>query len=279
MLTKNQALFIEWIVERNQIRLKKEAGLPAPWSDNKVMQETYFCNVNREDDRVTKWIRNNWHYETDKHLYDIAMFIARVFNRPETLEAIGQPAGDLEDYLWEMENTLRQLKTNGQQLWSGAYMISTNGRKIGKIEHCVDMFSRLVNDPEITNGCKTLKEAHTKLVKEVYGLSSFLAAQIIADLKNSNGHPLQNAPDWWSFSAYGPGSLRGLSWFWGKEITPTTYQKAIDEQWELIELELPDKIASRLHMQDLQNVNCEYDKFMRVTNGTGRSKRIYKRGK
>ena len=57
MLTPNQEQFIYWIKERESIRLKKDAGLPSPWTDNKVMQETYFCNINRENDNVTKWIR------------------------------------------------------------------------------------------------------------------------------------------------------------------------------------------------------------------------------
>lgn len=277
MLTYNQKAFIYWIQERESIRLKKEAGLPAPWTGNKVMQETYFCNVNRENDKVTKWIRENWHYPLSPRLYDVAMFVARVFNKPSTLERISQPLGDFDSWLWNAEGVLRTIRGEGNTIWSGAYMISTNGRKIDKIDHCIEMFENLADNPEITKGCTTLLEAHKALMK-VYGLSSFLAAQIVADLKNSSGHPLQNAPDWFTFSAYGPGSLRGLGWFWDKAVKPKDYQEAIDEAYDLIELELPSEIIDNLHHQDLQNCFCEYDKFMRVTNGTGRSKRKYTRG-
>jgi len=67
MLTDNQEQLIYWINERENIRLKKEAGESPPWSSNPVMQVTYFCNVNREDDKVTKWIRDNWLYETNRY--------------------------------------------------------------------------------------------------------------------------------------------------------------------------------------------------------------------
>jgi hypothetical protein len=43
-----------------------------------------------------------------------------------------------------------------------------------------------------------------------------------------------------------------------------------------LEFELPEEILEFLCFQNLQNCFCEYDKFMRVTNGTGRSKRKYK---
>ena len=47
------------------------------------------------------------------------------------------------------------------------------------------------------------------------------------------------------------------------------------EAYDIIELELGSDIVDILSMQNLQNCFCEYDKFMRVTEGTGRSKRKY----
>ncbi|MCH9712860.1 MAG: hypothetical protein K0U20_09575, partial [Proteobacteria bacterium] len=81
-LTFNQKQMIYWITERNHIRELKECGSPKPWTNNIVMQETYFCNVNREDDKVTIWIRSNWHYDFCPEYYDLAMIVARIFNQP-----------------------------------------------------------------------------------------------------------------------------------------------------------------------------------------------------
>lgn len=289
MLTHNQEQMVYWITERNNIRLKKEAGLPPPWTDNEVMQVTYFCNVNREDDRVTKWIRNNWHYKDGyKKAYTFAMIVARFFNLPSTLEIIGQPsdedmrirAGNFEDWLDNMEYRLVELRAEDKGVFNGAYIISTNGKKMGKIEYISEILNKAMFHPAVTKLPDTLllSKFHKQLM-EVEGLASFLAAQVVADIKNSKGHPLQQAGDWWTFSAFGPGSLRGLSWFWEKDIKPATYNNAIKEAYDLIKLDLPDDVIDVLCMQNFQNCFCEYDKFMRVTNGTGRSKRIYRKGK
>lgn len=274
MLTHNQEQLIYWITERYNILKLKESGTLAPWSSNSVMQVTYFCNVNREDDKVTKWIRQNWHYSADPSTYDFAMIVARIFNLPATLAEIGQPIGNLEDWLWLSEDVLEVRKERGDKIWNGAYIISTNGKKIDKLTYCLGLLEKVAKSPCVTYGCETLVEAH-KALMQVEGLASFLAGQVVADLKNSKGHPLQAAEDWHSFSAHGPGSLRGLSWFWEEEVKPKNYQDKINKAYDLLEFELPEEILDKLCMQNLQNCFCEYDKFMRVTNGTGRSKRKY----
>ncbi len=280
MLTPNQEQLIYWITERESIRKKKEAGLPAPWSDNPVMQVTYFCNVNREDDKVTKWIRQNWTYPCDTlgeecaEYYDFAMIVARIFNLPSTLEELQQP---IETYHWleHAEEVFHDRKARGDNIWNGAYIISTNGKKMDKASYCLILLEKLAKSHKITHNCSTLKEAHQALMK-VEGLASFLAAQVVADLKNTVGHPLNKAEDWFTFSAPGPGSLRGLSWFFEEKVSAKNYHAKIKEAYEILEFELPEEILEFLCFQNLQNCFCEYDKFMRVTNGTGRSKRKYK---
>lgn len=287
MLTPNQKQMVYWIRERENIRQLKEAGKPKPWSDNPVMQETYFCNVNREDDRVTKWIRQNWTYPTrveefhseeeTAETYTFSMVVARIFNQPDTLEDLMQPIDwddTLELWLENAETVLAERKAAGKRIWNGAYIISTNGKKMPKAEYCLYLLKKLANSKDIIDNCKTLAQAHKQLMT-VEGLASFLAAQVVADLKNTKGHPLASAPDWFTFSAPGPGSLRGLSWFFEEPIGARNYQRAIDLAYELLEWELPEEILATLCHQNLQNCFCEYDKFMRVTTGSGRSKRKY----
>lgn len=287
-MTDNQEQLIYWITQREAIREKKEAGLPAPWSDNPVMQETYFCNVNREDDKVTKWIRQNWNYPTfvdewgdecsSEETYDFAMIVARIFNLPSTLAELQQPIdGTLSIWLEHAEQVFHDRRARGENIWNGAYIIATNGKKMDKASYCLMLLEKLVKSPKVTHNCSTLKEAHQALMK-VEGLASFLAAQVVADLKNTKGHPLSKAEDWFTFSAPGPGSLRGLSWFFEEKVTPKNYHSKIKEAYEILEFELPESILEFLCFQNLQNCFCEYDKFMRVTNRTGRSKRKY-RGK
>jgi len=274
MLTHNQEQMVYWITERETIRKVKEANLPKPWSTNPVMQETYFCNVNREDDRVTRWLRENWNYNLAPEFYDFAMIVARIFNLPTTLDILGQP---VETHIWleHAREVLEDRKFNDERIWNGAYIISTNGKKIDKLTYCLGLLEKIALSPRITYNCSTLAEAHKELMK-LEGLASFLAGQVVADLKNSPGHPLQKAEDWNLFSAPGPGSLRGLEWFWEEKVTGRNYHEKIQDAYDLLNFELPESILSVLCMQNLQNCFCEYDKFMRVTNGTGRSKRKYK---
>lgn len=287
MLTPNQKQMVYWILERDNIRQLKEAGKPKPWSDNPVMQETYFCNVNREDDRVTKWIRQNWTYpvtlddfgseESTAESYTFAMVVARIFNQPDTLADLMQPIDfdkDLGLWLTNAETVLAERKAAGKRIWNGAYIISTNGKKMPKADYCLYLLKKLAIDKDIIDNAVTLADAHKRLTT-VEGLASFLAAQVVADLKNTKGHPLASAPDWFQFSAPGPGSLRGLSWFWEETVTARNYQQAIDRAYELLEWELPEEILAILCHQNLQNAFCEYSKFMKVSTKTGRSKRKY----
>ena len=221
-LTSNQEQMVYWITERDNIRQRKEAGKPKPWSTNPVMQSVYYCNVNREDDRVTRWIRNNWTYptglddfgaeESTVACYSFAMVVARIFNQPDTLAELMQPIdydSDLSLWLENAENVLAERKAAGKRIWNGAYIISTNGKAMPKADYCLYLLEQLAKRKDIIDNCTTLAEAHKRLMT-VEGVASFLAGQVVADIKNTTGHPLNKAPDWFSFSAPGPGSLRGL---------------------------------------------------------------------
>ena len=51
--------FLWFVWERECIRIAKENGHPAPWTDDPVLQKYSFTNIHRKDDRVTKWIIEN----------------------------------------------------------------------------------------------------------------------------------------------------------------------------------------------------------------------------
>ena len=52
--------FYDYINERHAIYLKRFIGEPHPWTDDEILQTYSFCNVYRELDKVTVWIRENW---------------------------------------------------------------------------------------------------------------------------------------------------------------------------------------------------------------------------
>jgi hypothetical protein len=121
-----------WIQEREAIRLRRAAGEPAPWTDDEILRTWSFCNVRRECDRVTIWIREHWR---EPHADDcdvwFAMAVARYVNWPDTLAELGYPVP------WECENfitTLRAKAARGEKVWTPAYNINNAGKKLPKVE-------------------------------------------------------------------------------------------------------------------------------------------------
>ena len=82
--------FITFIIERDEIRKQKEAGLPRPWTDNPILVNTKFTNVRRQYDRASRFnqeflkpIQNNIEL-----LWLNCLIIAHVI-RPETMRHLG----------------------------------------------------------------------------------------------------------------------------------------------------------------------------------------------
>src|SRR5882724_6605267 len=81
-----------FLAERIAIQRKKDAGEPYPWTDDPVLRVGKFCHAERERDRTTRWIAENWRepHKDDPSLI-VAMCIARRINHVPTLAEIGYP--------------------------------------------------------------------------------------------------------------------------------------------------------------------------------------------
>lgn len=288
MRVKELAAFIK---AREEHRTAKTLGLlPHEWKQDPIIAQYRFCNVRREDDRVTKWIAANWRapHADDPHLW-FAMIVARLFNLPFTLNAIGYPAP------WKAGTVARKLtllRAHGNKIFNGAYIVSTNGRAMDKVQYLI----MHVLDPlwakrkAITQAMEDapLVEVHRILMYE-QGLGSFMAAQIVADLKYAPPYydtdldlPTSHAPDWYTFAAPGPGSKRGLNRVMYQPTDKTWPGRTWLATMEILHNKLigsgllPQYLGSYFHMQDLQNCLCEFDKYERARLGEGRPKQFYK---
>lgn len=267
-----------WVMEREAIRKKKEAGQPPPLTDDPILSKYRFCNAYRELDAVTVWIRDNWRipnrYQPDLWF---AMVVARHINLPVTLEAIGfdrvlpwDPAG--------FKSVISARQAIGVKSYNGAYMIRA-GRTGPKHDYLADQVLTPLWDkrdelrPRLTD---TLEAVHSRLQAQ-FGLGSFMAAQVVADLKYSV--PLVDAHDWWEFAASGPGSRRGLNRVMHlPPRDPWTEQQWRDNLAKLrtrLEPEWKSLGMTWCHAQDTQNQLCEFDKYERARLGEGRPKRRY----
>jgi hypothetical protein len=268
-------LLTYWIKERYLIHLRKQDGKPRPWSEDPIFQSTYFCNVHRENDKVTKYIRKMYSVAHAHPNFEYNIIFSRFINWPDTLGKVGYIFYHSPDNIKEI---LYALAEQGK-IWGGAYIVSTHGQSMSKIDYLVDQVLETVNARNLgsqVRGAGTLEAAY-KILKTVDGIGSFLAAQIIADLKNTSNYELNTAPDRYTFVAHGPGSLRGASWFhYGKpeNVTPGTFTRHFQTIREYVDQNWPVGTPIICN-QDLQNCLCEFDKYCRVLTGTGRSKRGY----
>lgn len=261
-----------WITERENMRLRKLEGdvRRHGWSDDQFMGTVRYCNVRREDDKVTRWLAENWR---PNHHAVWEIVLARMVNYIPTLEAIlksWELHGD--DDLRRVEWTMKNRRSDGEKIWTSAYTISTCGKRMDKIEYMIGVVARTADIWGTSgdfrkgdNHMPTLEEAHRELTR-VDGLGSFLAAQVVADLKNTRSHILYRAPDWHTWAAHGPGSLKGLTDYFGHPVTPANFTRALTVCWNEVSPMLPHALRD-LHMQDFQNCMCEFSKYMRVKRG------------
>lgn len=199
------------------------------------------------------------------------MVMARLINKPTTLDYLGYPYFPIDWSTFEMRT--RQAAKELRPFWGNAYVVTTHGQPIDKLSYLLGVLEAAHKRLPLT-GIPPTCQAYHSAFKTLEGFADFMAAQVVADLKNTSFHPLANAPDWWTFVAPGPGSKRGMNWYYRNEITTSISTQAFRCNIEDIQRTLEGQIP-KLCNQDLQNCLCEFDKYMRVKTGSGRSKRGY----
>lgn len=250
-------LFIYWVRERENIRRARELGYPRPWTQDSVMQKYHFCNVRREHDRGTI-ARRAVVRQYDLEMYDLPWVYAasNLFNDPVSLNIILDNVTDTDNHAgWAAE--LQHRMDKGQKVFHTAYVVTTCGAPGSKIDYCRDIIQELYDRDISSISCLATFDE----LRSVHGLGSFLAGQIVADLKNDRF--LAHAPDWHSFSVMGPGSKKGLDFLFEGGTRERNYEARIT----LLERMLPPDIREmNLHRQDLQNCLCEFSKYVRYLN-------------
>jgi hypothetical protein len=283
-MTLNAAPLWDWIAERHRIYLKKAAGEPPPWTQDEIMQKFRFCNVFRELDRVTVWLREAWRepYAENDNLW-IAMCLARQINWPETLAEIGFPEHGYDAA--EVRRGLEARKARGEKVYTGAYMISAPAGEyagMAKPEYTAEVVvgapwrERREFEAMFAGGRQpSMQQVHAWL-KQFRGWGDFMAYEVVTDLRHTRY--LRNAPDINTWAVAGPGAIRGLHRLHGRPYKGhLSQERACAEMRELLEMSrtcLPDFVPA-LELREIEHSLCETDKWLRVASGQGRLRAKY----
>lgn len=281
--------FVAFIEEREAIRVRRLSGKPWPWTTNEIMQTYRFTNIHREDDTVSrhyqKTIRDRY---GEFDLVFPATVLYRWFNRVSTCDALFNEPDFTNHSAYEqyMESgDIRILKDVINKLppphVTGAFII--NGKPgFTKGEGVLEYFDEWMQKPwrEVWHDWletpPMLVEIYEWLMAE--GLGTFMRGQIVADLKYLKF--LVKVPDWWTWAAPGPGSMRGLNAVLERPLNNNwkkgEWLKELTDLNQTISPILEEIGLGKLHNQDLQNCLCEFSKFTKTARGTGRPRQVFR---
>lgn len=274
----NVEKLVKFILARYAVYVAREAGKAQPWSSDPILQRFKFCNVFREDDRVTRWIARDWRepHQDDRHLWFAFVVARRCINLPETLEKLGYPVP------WDADHFLRVLarrKRKGKPVFNpGTYKLIVSGQSGNLADLHVELILNPLwqaRDRFRPHSDDTLQSFYDRLAAAPF-MGSFYAAQVVADLKYVG--KLRPASDWWEFVASGPGSRRGLNRVLDRPTNAPWKEKEWVKQLLLLRKEITPALAKaglpRMHAQDTQNCLCEFDKYERIRFGEGNGRKF-----
>lgn len=300
--TETEKLFHAFIVQR---LLLKHSRSDVSFFVFPILKDYKFCNINREDDRVTKYIAEyirNQHYPTTSDAL-AWLLLARCLNEPDSIKGVlftellirsgrfsylSTPAALLHTH------EFYKRRNPHKKIFRGAYMVNPHGVKnigVPTFEYVLCMAIELIKkerDTGFASKAKSLGELANDMLT-IDGLGEFMTNQVLTDLRympNLSGH----FPDLQSFVLCGPGTRRGIDRFDRKTVDCSNEEKqqlgtkkqdyyvnrllTIREQlWYEGELPTEVQIAFK-DPNNLANSFCEFDKFCRATNQLKNNQRI-----
>jgi len=259
-------LFWYWVTERHQIYLKRQAGDPKPWTQDIVLQEYFFCNVYRELDPGTVWLRENYiepHADDGGDLFfNIVKY--RMFNLESTAALLGYQTE------WNEQAAIEILGRAAQSgpIYTCAYM--TRGFKgqpkyVSACQILTNVWNKRHRYLDLARDVQSLEEMTEFLGTEVQAVGPFTAYEIVTDLRHT--WILSDAEDIMTWANPGPGAKQGIL-----RLCPETrkndYIPIMQELLRQSELEIPISYP-RMEMRDIEHSLCEFYKYCKAKEGGG----------
>ena len=223
----------------------------------------------------------------DKHLW-FTLLIARHVNWPPTLERLIYediiPCSPEDFDAKAFSKTIESFKKESPKVYSGAYMVYPTKTDIGgnkssaMAKHIIGAAVKLADEIEFELWSEEGKyiEKFVATLSKCFGVSTFMAGQVAADLTYAKGH-LDDAEDLYTYAPIGPGSSRGLNYLHKRKPFASWTQSEFNRALIRIKKDIEDKLDIHdMTLHDVQNCMCEYSKYCRVLLGEGVPKTLYK---
>ena len=262
----------EFAVERQNIFYNKLENKSQPYTDNPILQNYKFCNAYRVLDRVSQFLLKEVIYSKKEYGLEDTVFrilYFKIFNLPSTWVESEKHFGEVSLSTFDFQKYsefLTNLKKS-QPIYNSAYIMCAN--KVYGFDHKHENNLFLLNKmfreddlPSKLSGCKTFKESFNIIVSYPL-IGNFLAYQYTSDLNYSSHFNWDDN----SFTVAGPGSKRGIKKVFGnvKNYEEKIMETYLNQEKSLKKFGLKFRYLKnhKLAPIDIQNLFCEFDKYLR----------------
>ena len=252
--------------ERENIRLRREAGQSPPWTDDHILRTFHFCNIRREHDKGTQWWLKNV-VQTSSPYFDDVLFrtiLYRAVNNVAWWEKLG---GVFRYSHWHDEQQqplIRKYIDMAELPYSYAYIVLQGPDGRSRKDHLFDLLRILGDHLEYhVHQIKTSPDLKTvwRRLQDLPYIGPFIALQIYRDLLLVNALPFSDD----DFTYLGPGTKMGLDMLGVNSSYRQQYEFVVqlrDNQ--------PDWLQPKLTLGDVEHDLCEARKFWSLQKGGGK---------
>lgn len=269
-------------VERQNIFYNKLENKPEPYTNNAIMQKYKFCNAYRVLDRVSQFLLKEVIYTKKEFSLEDTVFrilYFKLFNLQSTWLETEKHFGEVSLKTFDFEKYSKFLTNLKKEkpIYNSAYIMCANkvfGFKYKHENHLYLLHKMFKEDdlPVKLSACKTFEEAFNLIVSYPL-IGNFSAYQYVTDLNYSNFFNWDDN----SFTVAGPGSKRGVEKVFGrvKNYEQKIMETYLTQEETLHSLGLQFKYLKnhKLAPIDIQNLFCEFDKYLREANPNLKSNR------
>ena len=269
-------LYKRYVIERQRVWELRELGLPAPWSDDPILNELKFCNNFRVLDRGSQYVLRMVQDAKTKGDVVLRAFLYRFTNLETVWELFLNRHGRWPIEMDITDDTLAEfiLETGERMnLFNPAYLLSPgmNNKGMTRPEWLVKTL--YIADQAILNDTfysAPMAEKHRRL-KGIPRCADFLAMQVLTDIGYSDHLPQDED----EFIVPGLGAIRGLGALGyppRQSIYAMQHLQTLFDDTVVLDVHGTPR---RLSLMDIQNTLCEFGKYHRALTGARGRPRLF----